>query len=308
MCRAMMHVCVEAPHLIPDGVVRLESGHILANLYPPEPSKFQRHVALTLKQLLVDETVVEELCTEEGLQLDAAVPAMRLAMEADGPFHFAVDRRGGFVVNGSTQAKRRLLRALGWHVVAVPFFEWKLLRNAEEEHLYLAARVAAALKAGHSDRERGASTASTAAVDRYAAAEAADSHATAATDTAVTKAADANAPRTAETNSNVDTPVAKAASTVCIVASADFTAANDPSAGIQTWEGKVAGEVCMAPNNAEADARRDVGSQPGGVPPLATTVVAALVPPGRADRLRRLKEKRRHAQRVKAPSRQCYQP
>ena len=43
---------------------------------------------------------------------------------------------------GATQLKRRQLRALGWAVVPVPYFEWNRLRGVEAKQDYLRARLA----------------------------------------------------------------------------------------------------------------------------------------------------------------------
>ena len=46
-----------------------------------------------------------------------------MAIEVDGPSHFlGADGRGP--PNGHTLLKRRLLRAAGWRLVSVPFYEW----------------------------------------------------------------------------------------------------------------------------------------------------------------------------------------
>lgn len=55
--------------------------------------------------------------------VDVALPGMRLAIEADGPTHFAINTRRPL---GATLLKRRLLSQLGWTVVDVPFFEWDM--------------------------------------------------------------------------------------------------------------------------------------------------------------------------------------
>ena len=48
-----------------------------------------------------------------------------MAVEVDGPSHFLEpDDRGHRPANGPTLLKRRLLRAAGWRLVSVPFYEW----------------------------------------------------------------------------------------------------------------------------------------------------------------------------------------
>jgi hypothetical protein len=60
-----------------------------------------------------------------GYAIDAAVEGadgLRVAVEVDGPSHF-IGRRP----TGATALKRRQLRHLGWHVLAVPHWEWAAL-------------------------------------------------------------------------------------------------------------------------------------------------------------------------------------
>eukprot|EP00899_Mesostigma_viride_P021074 jgi/Mesvir1/28969/Mv17744-RA.1 len=63
---------------------------------------------------------------------------MPIAIEADGPAHFAYNTLDPL---GPTVLKARLLRAMGWHVVQVPYFQWAQLRNSEEKELYLRAAL-----------------------------------------------------------------------------------------------------------------------------------------------------------------------
>ena len=51
----------------------------------------------------------------------------RIAIEADGPFHFTANgmgRSGEPTELGTTVIRRRLLRAGGWKVIPIPFYEW----------------------------------------------------------------------------------------------------------------------------------------------------------------------------------------
>jgi very-short-patch-repair endonuclease len=50
------------------------------------------------------------------------VPAGRkVAIEVDGPFHFSVNTNSPL---GQTMIRRRLLRAVGWTVISVPYHTW----------------------------------------------------------------------------------------------------------------------------------------------------------------------------------------
>jgi hypothetical protein len=75
-----------------------------------------------------------ELTTDEGYSIDLAVLRERVAIEVDGPSHFT---QVG-TPSGATLLKRRQLRATGWNVVAIPYFEWyRLDRNVQREDEYL---------------------------------------------------------------------------------------------------------------------------------------------------------------------------
>lgn len=45
----------------------------------------------------------------------------RVAVEVDGPYHYASNSEKAL---GHTIVRRRVLRACGWRVVSIPFFEW----------------------------------------------------------------------------------------------------------------------------------------------------------------------------------------
>lgn len=45
----------------------------------------------------------------------------RIAVEVDGPFHFSVNTNSPL---GQTMIRRRLLRAVGWTVISVPYHTW----------------------------------------------------------------------------------------------------------------------------------------------------------------------------------------
>ena len=72
-------------------------------------------------------TVQQEVVLEEGYSLDLVIDwrCERLAIEVDGPSHFA--RRKP---TGATLLKRRQLKHLGWRLVSVPYWEWD-----ERKHL-----------------------------------------------------------------------------------------------------------------------------------------------------------------------------
>jgi hypothetical protein len=105
-----------------------------------EPSNLQRHVVRALKALGLDPK--EEVLTPQGYSLDAVVriSGCEVAIEVDGPFHFVGRDHWvgslagvppvGVHLTGSTALKRRQLRAAGWALVSLPYWEW----NQFESH------------------------------------------------------------------------------------------------------------------------------------------------------------------------------
>ena len=85
----------------------------------------------------------EPLEPRTGYSLDLALPSSRVAVEVDGPTHFLLpDGRGVRKPNGPTLLKRRLLRAAGWRVISVPFYEWDGFATANGQQTYLERAVA----------------------------------------------------------------------------------------------------------------------------------------------------------------------
>jgi len=66
------------------------------------------------------------------LTFAAAYP--KLVVEVDGPFHFRGRTDSPL---GSTILKRRHLRANGYKLVTVPYWEWDTLKGADEKSTYL---------------------------------------------------------------------------------------------------------------------------------------------------------------------------
>ena len=105
-----------------------------------EPSNLQRHVVRALKALGLEPK--EEVLTPQGYSLDAVVriSGCEVAIEVDGPFHFVGRDHWvgslagvppvGVHLTGSTALKRRQLRAAGWALVSLPYWEW----NTFESH------------------------------------------------------------------------------------------------------------------------------------------------------------------------------
>jgi hypothetical protein len=122
--------------------------------YQKNGSRFQREVFSTLCQTLVPPPLSSSFSTswefeywEQNLwyPVDAALPAYKLAIEADGPTHYSTNTLRPL---GHTLLKRRLLKQLGWVVVNIPLFEWVDVGGAEEKKEYLLKKVESALGNG----------------------------------------------------------------------------------------------------------------------------------------------------------------
>ena len=84
----------------------------------------------------------EEVRTPQGYSLDAVVVygGREVAIEVDGPSHFC-----GRAPTGATALKRRQLRAAGWALLPVPYWEWDALGSsgtAKQECLRVALQEA----------------------------------------------------------------------------------------------------------------------------------------------------------------------
>ena len=96
-------------------------------------SKLQCDVVVSL--LALDLAPREEVRTPQGYSLDAVVlhGGREVAIEVDGPYHFC-----GRMPTGATALKRRQLRAAGWALLPVPYWEWDALGSdkvAKQEYL-----------------------------------------------------------------------------------------------------------------------------------------------------------------------------
>jgi hypothetical protein len=83
------------------------------------PSQLQSQVADALRAMGLQ--VQEEVRTSLGHSLDAVVQldGRQVGIEVDGPSHFV-----GRTPTGSTALKRRQLKAAGWTLLPVPYWEW----------------------------------------------------------------------------------------------------------------------------------------------------------------------------------------
>ncbi len=99
------------------------------------PSRSQKDVSRALDEL--DWKHKYEWVTAEGLSLDLAKPRQRIAIEYDGPSHYVTGDGGPPRINGTTAFKHRLLEALGWRVIHIPYFEWGEQRTWNDKKAYL---------------------------------------------------------------------------------------------------------------------------------------------------------------------------
>ena len=100
-------------------------------------SNGQREVGESLHRLGIPHEL--EYITADGLfSIDLAIVDRRTALEFDGPSHFTHDTLEPL---GHTRLRDRLLSAMGWHVVSVPFFEWDKLHQPEQIDAYVTQRL-----------------------------------------------------------------------------------------------------------------------------------------------------------------------
>ena len=100
-------------------------------------SNGQREVADSLCRLGIAHEL--EYITADGLfSIDLAIVDRRIAVEFDGPSHFTVNSLEPL---GRTHLRHRLISAIGWLVVSIPFFEWDRFRQSNEQDAYVWSRV-----------------------------------------------------------------------------------------------------------------------------------------------------------------------
>ena len=96
-------------------------------------SNGQREVGESLCRLGIPHEL--EYITADGLfSIVLAIVGRRTALEFDGPSHFT---RNPLEPLGHTRLRDRLLCAMGWHVVSIPFFEWDRLHLPGQRDAYV---------------------------------------------------------------------------------------------------------------------------------------------------------------------------
>jgi RAP domain len=103
-------------------------------------SHFQLSVVSSLKRIGCKPSV--EHITPDGFHsVDIALctsgpgRAARIAIEVDGPTHFSMTPP--YRMLGDTIARRRVLAALGWVVISVPFYDWYELDRKEDQDAWM---------------------------------------------------------------------------------------------------------------------------------------------------------------------------
>ena len=147
LCTAQMSQLLQA-HLASQflglGLITLPSSmlEVAVKTYREQARKVtlsngQREVGESLRRLGIPHEL--EYITADGLfSIDLAVVDRRVALELDGPSHFT---RNTLEPLGHTRLRDRLLSAMGWHVVSIPFFEWDRLHQTEQRDAYVERRL-----------------------------------------------------------------------------------------------------------------------------------------------------------------------
>lgn len=110
----------------------------MQNSKPRIISRYQKEVYTIVNSIGID-CSMEYFDPVEEYSIDIAVPAHRLAIEADGPTHYALNTKRAL---GPTVLKHRVLEKLGWKVLPVPYFDWNDLTDEAEKRNYLREKFA----------------------------------------------------------------------------------------------------------------------------------------------------------------------
>ena len=85
-------------------------------------------------RMLGERCIEEHIDEHAGYSMDAFLPEFNLAVEVDGPSHFA---RGSKVQLGHAAMKHRHLRQLGYALISIPYWEWDTLATSDAKVRYL---------------------------------------------------------------------------------------------------------------------------------------------------------------------------
>jgi hypothetical protein len=141
---------LETDSIMPPSLRKLaleRTRSIIRQYAQKQPSNLQQSVHSVLKGMGVNPTM--EFITSDGLHaIDIVLKTkegVRIAIEVDGPTHFAVNDI--YHVKGEGIARRRSLMRLGWVVVNVPFYVWQRLRTPQAQREWLSKALKQAVSA-----------------------------------------------------------------------------------------------------------------------------------------------------------------
>eukprot|EP00808_Paulinella_micropora_P015029 g29927.t1 len=128
--------------------LRLDVPARLSDICIQHTTALQRSVNSSTLHLAISKAISKVLTEElhlphknedvgSGLSLDITLPDQKVAIEVDGPFHFALDAQGNSHYLGTTVHKHRLLHKMGWRVVSLPYYEWNALPSHSERAPFL---------------------------------------------------------------------------------------------------------------------------------------------------------------------------
>eukprot|EP00854_Cymbomonas_tetramitiformis_P021933 gene21933-26413_t len=130
------------PFVLPTGLLEAAKQHQMRASEIVRTSHFQRQVHTELVKM--DYSAELEYRTPDGMfSLDIRVVHGEddLAVEADGPSHFAINKQ---VQLGHTKLRNVMLEARGYTVVSIPYYEWDSLASTIERQSYLCAKLTGA--------------------------------------------------------------------------------------------------------------------------------------------------------------------
>lgn len=109
----------------------------LADVTAVSVSTLQREVGEALTRMGHD-PALEHLVADGAFSVDFALVDAQVAVEVDGPHHFAVNTRRALA---TTTTRHELLRYAGWRVVQVCYYDWQPVRGDAAAQEGLLARL-----------------------------------------------------------------------------------------------------------------------------------------------------------------------
>ncbi len=98
------------------------------------PSSFHLDCAKYLKSMDIEFKNEIEI---NGLIVDICFSKTNIIIELNGPLHYAHQSRKPL---GPTEFKIRLLIAMGWQVISIPWWDWSYLNN-DDKYNYLKNKI-----------------------------------------------------------------------------------------------------------------------------------------------------------------------